>query len=95
MVRLEVSKTLHRKIRQDPLTELMIPTWTRAEDAIRAGRIEQGLELMEYGHFEDKQLHDALARLVAWSVDCLAEGFGEDRIEELWRRLRAKQGNSI
>ncbi len=56
MIRLEESKVFGRKIRQDDWSEIGIPTWTLAHEAIQGGRIKEALELFEYAHFEVNSL---------------------------------------
>jgi len=85
MIRLEKSEALRRKIRQDDVTELAIPTWTLVREAMRAGRTNEALDFLEYGYTEAKAAHDALVALVDDALTYLAR-FGEEEIEKFLRR---------
>ena len=53
MIRLEKSEALQRKIRQDDVAEMGIPTWTLVRQAIQAGRTDEALGFLEYGLAEN------------------------------------------
>lgn len=85
MVRLEMSKDPQRKIRRDNMSELGIPTWTLAQDALKAGDIERASELFDYGCSEFRQVHDAMAQGTCESLDYIAQTFGEEQVGNVWR----------
>jgi len=62
LIKLEKSEVLQRKIRRDDISELAIPTWTLVRRAVKAGKTDEALELIDYGcYYEDRQVHDILA----------------------------------
>ncbi len=85
MAKLTESKIWGRKIREDKLTDLGVPTATLACEAVKAGRTEEALELIEYGSFEAKKMHDASVSVIDDFLGYLARRFGEEEIARLWR----------
>ena len=85
MIRLEKSEALNRKIRQDDLPDLGIPTWTLVHEAMQVGNIDKALEFMEYGLTESQVMHDALVSFVDNVLTHLA-GFGEEEVEKIMRK---------
>lgn len=85
MIRLEKSEALQRKIRQDDVAELAIPTWTLARQAMLAGRVDEALDLMEYGRAEAKGMHDASVTIIDDALTYLAR-FGEEEVYKFWRQ---------
>lgn len=55
MIRLELSKYFQRRIRQDNITGLSLPTWGLVREAIQAGKIKEALELIDYDCIEAHQ----------------------------------------
>ncbi len=86
MVKLEGSEALQRKIRQDDATELAIPTWTLVREAIQGGRIDDALDLMEYGYEEDKEQSDNKSSIAETFIAKIAS-FGEEEVEKIWREV--------
>ncbi len=84
MVRFERLDVLRRKIRQDDVEELGKPTWALIREAIRAGRSEEALELLEYGCEGDKANNDSLTAFVSCTLTNLAS-FGEELLEKMMR----------
>lgn len=84
-VRLETLESLGRKVRQDPLNKLMIPTWTLAEQAIRAGKIDDGLELVNYARTELKDTYYLQTYLIALLITFIADTSGEEAVDKAWR----------
>ena len=84
MIRLERSEPLQRKLRQDDPTDLAIPTWTLVREAMRAGKTDEALELIEYGLAERQSMHDSIVSFVDYVLTYLAR-FGEDEIEKVLR----------
>jgi len=80
MIRLGKSETLQRKIRQDDIAELAIPTWDLIRKAIKAGKINKALAFIDYASFEAKQMHDILADFPDVALTYIAERCGEDEI---------------
>ena len=87
MVRLEKSEVLGRKIRKDSAEELVIPTWNLVSKAIEEGRTEEALELMEYGRIECANADAALIQIIDSFLTTIAENFGEDQVEKVWKRF--------
>jgi hypothetical protein len=87
MIRLEESEALQRKIRQDDLTELAIPTWTLAREAIQTGRIEEALDFLQYGCTESKAIHDSYVSLIDSLLAIIAAHSGEEMIMKLFREF--------
>lgn len=85
MIRLKESETLQRKIRQDDVPELAIPTWTLAREAMQAGRLDEALDFMEYGRAENKAMHDASVSIIDDALTYLAR-FGEEEVPKFWRQ---------
>lgn len=86
MIRLEKSETLQRKIRQDDVAELPIPTWDLVRKAVKAGNINEALEFINYGCFEAKQMHDILAEFPDISLTYIADCCGEEEILKILRK---------
>jgi len=85
MIRLEKSEALQRKIRQDDVAELAIPTWNLVREAMRAGRTDEALDFIEYGCAESKAIHDASISIIDDAVTYFAR-FGEEEIPKLFRQ---------
>ncbi|MFC2017528.1 hypothetical protein ACFLUD_03850, partial [Chloroflexota bacterium] len=64
MIRFEKSKALQRKIRQDDIAELGVPTEDLVRQAIQAGRTDEALELLEYCLAEHQEMHNQLCAFV-------------------------------
>jgi len=86
MIRLEKSETLQRKIRQDDVAELAIPTWDLVRKAVKAGKVNKALEFINYGCFEAKQMHDILAEFPDISLKHIADCGGEEEIAKVLRK---------
>lgn len=86
MIRLEKSETLQRKIRQDDVAELSIPTWNLVRKAVKAGKINEALEFINYGCFEAKQMHDILAEFPDIALTHIAKCCGEEKIIKILRK---------
>ena len=87
MVRLEKSEALGRKIRQDDIAKLGISTWDLACQAIREGRSEESLELVDYACMEAKMLHDTMVSIAEMSFTFIADNFGEEEVDRLIRLI--------
>ena len=88
MIRLEKSDALQRKIRQDDWANLGILTPGLAIEAIRAGRINDAIELIEYADFEGRQMSQGFVRYCAQFVEYIADTFGEEEVERIWRYVK-------
>ena len=86
MIRLEKSQVLQRKIRQDDIADMAIPTWTFIRELIQRGRTEKALEFMEYEVTRNKVIHDLLVQFIQEIFTGIAS-FGEDEVEKLWRKI--------
>ena len=85
MIRLAKSEVLQRKIRQDDPVDLATPTWSLVREATQTGRINEALELVEYGLAENQAIHDALASFVDDNLSYIAR-FGEEELEKFLRQ---------
>jgi len=85
LIRLEKSEALQRKIRRDDIPELAIPTWTLVRDAVKAGKIDEALELLDYGCYEAKQVHDILAAFPDIALTYIVNRCGEEEIMKVLR----------
>ncbi len=84
MIRLKRSEALQRKIRQDDVGELAIPTWTLVRQAIQGKRIDEALDLFEYCYEEDREQDDNMASIAETLITRIAS-FGEEEVEKVWR----------
>lgn len=84
MIRLEKSEALRRKIRQDDLAELVIPTWTLVRDSISVGKKKEALEFVEYGCAETQTMHDSIVSFVDDALTYIAR-FGEEEVLKFLR----------
>ena len=85
MAKLTQSEVWGRKIRQDELADLGVPTATLAAEAVKAGRVDEALELIEYATFEAKKMHDASVTVIDDFLGYIARHFGEEEIAKMWR----------
>ena len=91
MIRYKKLGVLKRKIRQDDMADLAIPTWTLVREAVQAGEVDKALEFMEYGLAEAKIMHDSLVSFTDAVLTHLA-GFGE---EEIYKAVRSQFYNIV
>ncbi len=84
MIRLEKSEALQRKIRKDDVSELGVPTWMLVRDAIKAGRVDEALELIDYELDRDCAAIDSLTLGRDMLLTRLGR-FGEEEIEKFHR----------
>jgi hypothetical protein len=83
MVRLQQSEVFQRKIRQDDVaSELGIPTFTLAIEAMQAGKLDEAAELIEYGCAEDTRTHDSFVMLISELGTRLAD-FDEQEVARI------------
>ena len=66
MLNLTFNEKLGRMLRLDDIETLGIATQTLAEDAIREGRAEEALALVDYYHQEMRIMHDIM---ITWLTD--------------------------
>jgi len=66
------------------------PTWDLVREAIKAGRTDEALELMEQGLNVATMQHNSLASFVGMAVSRLAR-FGEEELEKLYRERYGPQ----
>ncbi|MDP2952749.1 MAG: hypothetical protein Q8O76_05490, partial [Chloroflexota bacterium] len=90
MAKIEKSPLLGRKIRRDDWPEIGKPTWTFLEEAIKAGKTKEALELLEYALFEARTGHHVYVLFANLWNDYIGQKYGEDAIEGFWRALRAR-----
>ncbi len=86
MIKLEHSELLGRKIRQDSIEELAIPTWTLVREAIRAGKVDQAITFLDYACWEAKTAHDSLCSFIDDTMSRLASIDEEDIYKILRKR---------
>lgn len=85
-VRLEESETLMRKIRKDDPVNLAIPTWDLISEAIKEGRPDEALELLDYVRVVESQMNnDSFVSLAEMLLTHLAN-LGEEEIEKILRQ---------
>ncbi len=89
MIRFGKSELLGREIRQDDPADLAIPTWDLTRVAMKAGKIDEALKLLDYGIGEIKPMHHLGARNVYFAHNWIVNLAGE---EELHKLLRADYG---
>ncbi len=85
MIRLEKSEALQRKIRQDDVAELAIPTSTLVCEAMQAGRVDEALNFLQYSCAENQAMHDIMVVFVDDVLAHLAR-FGEGEVLKLMRQ---------
>lgn len=84
MIRLKRSEGLQRKIRQDDVTDLAISTWTLVRDAIKAGRVGEALDFIDYELEVERRNIDSWTTFRDMALTRLAS-FGEEEIEKIHR----------
>ena len=92
MIRLEKSEALQRKIRQDDVAEMGIPTWTLVRQAIQAGRTDEALDFLEYGLAENQAMQYQLVAFVDDILTYLARS-GEEEVLKVIRHRYDKKVN--
>ena len=85
MIKLEMSEVFQRKIRKDDVTELAIPNWDLASEAMKAGRTEESLEFLEYARDGSKRNNDSLVSFAELVLTHLAT-FGEEEAMKILRQ---------
>jgi len=85
MIRLEKSEALQRKIRQDDLAELGIPTWALLHQAIQAGRKDAALDFLEYGLAETQEMSYQMCSFVDDTLTYLSSLGEEEEVEKALR----------
>jgi len=91
MVKFINSELVGRKIRwEDDISELGNSTYKLTERAIRSGKSEEALKLLEYSHTEAVNLHDAVIEFAAAELSFIADNLGEAYLEKLWRHVGEK-----
>lgn len=87
MVKWTESKRFGRRIRGDDWSEIGKPTWPLAEQAIREGRIDEALELVDLARFENNFPRMGFHSIMMKTQNFIADNWGEEQIEKLWRFL--------
>ena len=85
MVKIIESEVLGRKIRQDEIEDLAIHERVLAIQAIREGRFDEAIELIEYDAFETRDHFNGIFSMVSDVLSHLAT-LGEEEIEKAWRK---------
>jgi len=84
MIRLERSEALQRKIRKDDATDLGISTWKLVRDSIKAGRVDEALDFIDYELVRHEAAIDSLTLGRDLLLTRLAS-FGEEEVEKFSR----------
>lgn len=87
MAKLQESRKYGRKIRADDWPQLGTPTWPLAEQALREGKVEEGLELVDVARFEDNFPRMGFHAIMMRTQNFIADNWGEEQIATLWRFL--------
>ena len=83
MLNLMELAAIGRKVRQDDVDDLGIPTQTKLFEALDAGRIDEARELAAYLEPENKPLHDLFCDWL-WDVfSQIAKRHGEEEMHEI------------
>lgn len=77
-------EVVQRKIRYDDVCDLGISSWDLAEEAIRAGKINEALEMVEYARGESMAMHHGGYTILAHFLDQVANNMGEEALEKAW-----------
>ena len=85
MIRLKKSEALRRKIRQDDIEDLGIPSLSLVRQAIQAGRSDEALEFLDYASSVAPPVQDLIIGLVNTFITHIAS-FGEEEVERAWRQ---------
>lgn len=85
MTRLEESDALGRRIRQDNIADLVVPTWDLVRQNIQAGEADKALELLDHTYWEGELMHDMMVSFVSDALTHLAQ-FGEEELPKMFRR---------
>jgi len=85
MIKLKKSEILRRIIRQDDVEDLFVPTWTLVKNAIREGKAEEAMSLLDYSYSETKAMHDSMVSFVDDILTHLAR-FDEEEIYKVMRK---------
>lgn len=89
MLKFETWDLIGRKIRQDDLADLGVPTGDMIKRQIDEGKLELAKELADYFVPESKGLHDLYVDWTTDIFDKVAKKYGE---EDMYELLRATQG---
>ena len=84
MTKLEMSEALQRIIRKDDVSELTIPTWDLISEAIKAGRTEEALELLEYVHYETRDNNDTYVSMAEMLINHIISLGDEEEAMKIW-----------
>ena len=82
----EIPEAMQRQFHQDNVTELAIPDWNLASEAIKAGRVEEALNLFESLSAGNKRMHDIMVSFVEELVTHIAS-FGEKEVMKILRQI--------
>ncbi|MDW7772824.1 MAG: hypothetical protein SCH71_08045 [Desulfobulbaceae bacterium] len=86
MIELKQSPILKRKIRQDDVADMSVPSWRFIKDLIKNGKIEDAMEFMDYEVTRNKVIHDLLVHFIQEMLHGLSD-FGEEQVEKIWRKI--------
>jgi len=88
MIKYEMKEALGREIRQDDPADLAISNWTLVRDAIKEGRTDEALELMDYEISVGRRMIDGLTLMRQLVLARLAS-YDESEVEKLYRERYA------
>ncbi|MFC1873798.1 hypothetical protein ACFLYX_00680 [Chloroflexota bacterium] len=85
MIKLVKHKGMGREMRQDDTpSELAIPTWTLAKDALKAGKAEESIRWIDYGALEDKILINTITKMSSMAMLYIDDNFGNEALNKFW-----------
>ncbi len=87
MTRIEKSQNLGRLIRQDELSQLGVSTWTKIKEAIKAGKTQEALDLVDYLKIEGRRIHEVQCDNI-WALEtAIANTLGEEALYQTLRQI--------
>ncbi len=85
MIRLQTVEALGRKMRQDDVAELAVPTWTLIREAIQEQRNDKALDLVDYSCYLEEAASNSSANFVEILLTHIAS-YGEEEVEKIIRQ---------
>jgi len=85
-VKLAKSPVYGRIIRQGSASDLARPTWELVDEAIEEGKLTSAVELIEYGCYESRSMHDSLVSMFNDALTYIAQS-GEEELNKFIRAM--------